>query len=212
MHKQVLDLNIMQELNQILMANISQYGYWAVFTLMTLESVLIPIPSEITMAFAGFLSGIGILNFWLVVFLGALGNLVGSLIAFWLGKRIGEKWIRSLIKKYGKWFLIHESGFDKSTLWFKKYGQSIAFWSRLLPIIRTFISLPAGISGMSISVFSFYTFVGSFIWSLFLAYLGLKLGQNWQVVEPYFREVQFLVIGICVVGVIFHIYLNLRKK
>ena len=179
---------------------------------MTLESVLIPIPSEITMTFAGFLSGVGVLNFWLVVAFGAFGNLIGSLIAFWLGKKIGERWLRSLIKKYGRWFLIHEVDFTKSMNWFKKYGYSIAFWSRLLPIVRTFISLPAGIANMNVAIFSVYTFIGSFAWSLFLTYLGLKLGQNWQLVEPYFRKFQLMIVGLGFAGVGFYIYSNLKRK
>jgi len=201
-----------QELTQLLTTNISEYGYLGVFLLMTLESVLIPIPSEITMTFAGFLSGVGVLNFWLVVAFGAFGNLIGSLIAFWLGKKIGERWLRSLIKKYGRWFLIHEVDFTKSMNWFKKYGYSIAFWSRLLPIVRTFISLPAGIANMNVAIFSVYTFIGSFAWSLFLTYLGLKLGQNWQLVEPYFRKFQLMIVGLGFAGVGFYIYSNLKRK
>src|SRR3990170_1446451 len=93
---------------------ISTYGLWAVFVLMTAESALIPIPSEITMPFAGFLAGIGAVNFWTAVFVGAFGNLIGSLLAFWLGRRMGEEWIRQVIKKWGKWLLIHEKDFDQS--------------------------------------------------------------------------------------------------
>lgn len=190
---------------------IQSQGYLAIFILMVLESALIPIPSEITMTFAGFLSGIGILNFWYSVLIGSFGNLVGSLLAFWLGKIMGENWIRNAIKKWGKWLLIHEKDFDISIVWFKKYGQGITFGSRLLPIIRTFISLPAGIANMNIPVFSIFTFLGSFLWSLLLSYLGLKLGQNWLNVEPYFRKFQFVIIGLGVLAVVIYIYKHLKR-
>lgn len=191
---------------------ISTYGLFAVFVLMTAESALIPIPSEVTMTFAGFLSGVGIMNFWLVVLVGALGNLIGSILAFGLGRAMGKGWIRHAIKKWGKWVLGHEKDFDRSLRWFKKYGQGITFTSRLLPIVRTFISLPAGIADMNIGLFSLFTFIGSFLWSGVLAYLGLKLGQNWQSVEPFFRKFQFLIVGIFVILAIFYVRNHLRRE
>ena len=191
---------------------ISSYGVLAVFILMTLESALIPIPSEITMPFAGFLAGRGILDFWLVVFIGAFGNLTGSLLAYWLGFAKGEEWVRFAIRKWGKWFLLREEEFDRSKVWFKKYGQGITFASRLLPIVRTFISLPAGIARMNLTYFSILTFVGSFIWSAFLAWLGLKLGQNWLSIEPYFRQFQFLIVGAGLILVFLYIRTHLRRR
>lgn len=179
---------------------------------MTAESALIPIPSEVTMTFAGFLAGLGVLNFWGAVLVGAFGNLAGSILAFWLGRAMGEEWIRVAIKKWGKWILVHEKDFDLSLKWFKKYGQGITFGSRLLPIVRTFISLPAGIADMNEVKFGIYTFIGSFLWSGVLAYLGLKLGQNWTAVEPYFRKFQFVIIGIGIILVGLYIWNHLRRK
>lgn len=180
---------------QNLTSLITSHGVVAIFVLMTLESALIPIPSEITMPFAGFLAGRGVMNFWSAVFIGALGNLAGSLLAYWLGYTKGENWVRVAIRKWGNWLLIREEEFDKAKHWFRKYGQAVAFTSRLLPIIRTFISLPAGIARMNLPKFSLLTFVGSLLWSGFLAYLGLKLGQNWLAIEPYFRKFQFAIIA-----------------
>jgi membrane protein DedA with SNARE-associated domain len=191
---------------------IFSYGYLAVFVLMTAESALIPIPSEVTMTFAGFLCGLGILNIWVAIFIGAFGNLVGSLLAFWLGRRMGEGWIRMAIKKWGKWLLMQEKDFDTALRWFGKYGQGITFGSRLLPIVRTFISLPAGIAEMDTKKFAIYTFIGSFFWSGVLAYLGLKLGQNWTAVEPIFRKFQFIIIGLVVLAIAAYIYRHLKQK
>ena len=191
---------------------ISSSGIAAVFVLMTAESALIPIPSEITMPFAGFLAGRGLLNFWLSVFIGALGNLIGSLLAYWLGFYLREEWVRKAIKRWGKYLLIHEKDFDLSLKWFTKYGESVTFGSRLLPIVRTFISLPAGIAEMKLNKFIILTFTGSFLWSLFLAYMGLKLGQNWMAIEPIFRKFQFLIIGVFVLFVVWYIRRHLKKS
>lgn len=195
-----------------LTALINAYGVLAVFVLMSAESALIPIPSEVTMTFAGFLVGRGILDFWFVVAIGALGNLVGSLLAYWLGYAKGEGWVRFAIKKWGKWLLIREHEYDKAKDWFIRYGQAVTFTSRLLPIVRTFISLPAGIAKMNLTYFSILTFIGSFIWSAFLAGLGLKLGQNWLAIEPYFRKFQFLIIGAGVLLVALYIKSHLKRR
>lgn len=191
---------------------IDTYGLLAVFVMMTLESALIPIPSEVTMPFAGFLAGRGVMDFWTVVTVGAFANLVGSLLAYWLGYLKGEEWTKVAIRKWGKWLLIKESEFDRAKEWFRNYGQWVVFGSRLLPVVRTFISLPAGIARMNVPLFSTLTFIGSFIWSAFLAYLGLKLGQNWVAIEPYFRRFQFLIIVIGVVAVFLYIRAHLRNK
>lgn len=202
----------MQHFTEILTTFISSYGLFGVFILMTAESALIPIPSEVTMTFGGFLAGLGIINFTALVVVGAFGNLVGSLLAFWLGRAMGEEWIRNAIKKWGKWILVHEKDFDLSVRWFKKYGHGITFGSRLLPIVRTFISLPAGIAEMNVVHFSIYTFIGSLLWSGVLAYLGLKLGQNWEAIGPYFQKFQFLIIGLVIAAAGLYIYRHLKQS
>ena len=197
---------------EILTRLIESYGLIAVFVLMTAESALIPIPSEITMPFAGFMAGRGVMNFWALVTVGAFANLIGSLLAYWLGYKKGEEWTRVAIRRWGKWFLIKEKEFDRAKKWFHDYGQWVAFGSRLLPVVRTFISLPAGISRMSLPLFAVFTFIGSFIWSAFLAYLGLILGQNWLAIEPYFRRFQFLIVGFGVLAVFLYIRAHLKHR
>lgn len=178
---------------------------------MTLESALIPIPSEVTMPFAGFLSGQGILNFWLVVLLGGLGNLLGSLLAYFLGYYGQEKYVRNLIRKYGKYLLISLEEVDRATSWFKTHGELIAFGSRLLPVIRTFISLPAGFSQMNVFKFSFYSFLGALFWSAFLTFLGYLLGSNWHVLGVYFQQFDILIL-VGIVGIIaLYVYQKTRK-
>lgn len=206
----------MENLTRVVVGNLTNLietkGLFAVFVLMTAESALIPIPSEVTMPFAGFLAGRGLMNFWLAILVGSVGNLVGSLLAYWLGFVKGETWTRYAIGRWGKWLLIRESEFDIAKKWFAKYGQAVTFSSRLLPIVRTFISLPAGIAKMNLAKFSLLTFIGSFIWSGFLAWLGLKLGQNWLAIEPYFRKFQILIITLVVFAVAFYFWRHLKKK
>lgn len=191
---------------------IESYGLFAVFILMTAESALIPIPSEIIMPFAGFMAGRGFLDFWTVVFVAAFANLTGSLLAYWLGFTKGESWLRTVIRKKGKWLLIRESEFDRAIKWFHSKGQWVSFGSRMLPVVRTFISLPAGIAKMNLFLFSLLTFTGSLIWSGILAYLGLKMGQNWMAIEPYFQKFQLLIGVFIVAGVTFYVWSHFKKK
>ena len=107
---------------------------------------------------------------------------------------------------------MREEEYDKAKAWYIKYGQAVTFTSRLLPIVRTFISLPAGIAKMNLTYFSILTFIGSFIWSAFLAWLGLKLGQNWLSIEPYFRKFQIVIVGLGLLAVFFYIRTHLRRR
>lgn len=186
-------------------------GYVGVFVLMALESALIPIPSEITMPFAGFLASKGSLSFPLIVLSGALGNLIGSLIAYAVGFYLEENVIVNLIDRYGKFILISKHEYLRSIHWFKKYGNGIAFFSRLLPAVRTFISLPAGLAEMNIYKFSIYTFLGSFIWSLFLTYIGFYLGEQWKTLEVYFRKFDILIVVIIIIAVALYIKHKLKR-
>ena len=181
-------------LAQFIIFLISKLGYLGIVLAMAIESACIPLPSEIIMPFSGFLVFKGEFNFWLVSLAGAIGCLLGSLLAWWLGARFGEKAIRQLIRRYGKFVLVFEYELDEAQEWFRRYGELITFTSRLLPVVRTFISLPAGIAQMNLARFSFYTFTGSFIWSAALAWIGLKLGENWNTLGSYFHKFDALII------------------
>ena len=150
---------------------ISHLGYPGVFLLMALESACIPIPSEFIMPFSGFLVASGEMNFWIVVLSGSFGNLAGSWLAWWVGYKGG----RPLVEKYGKYILLSHHDLDSADKYFKKYGQGTVLVARLLPIIRTFISLPAGISKMDFKKFSLYTFIGVIPFTALLTWAGIKL-------------------------------------
>lgn len=201
---------MLEQLTAFIIHFIQSTGYLGVFILMTLESALIPIPSEVTMPFAGFLVQQGKLNFWLVVLMGAFGNLVGSLIAYGIGFYLEEHIIIKLIKKYGKFVLLSVHEYERSVSLLKKYGDYVAFFSRMLPAVRTFISLPAGLSEMNIWKFSFYTFVGSFIWSFLLTYVGVYFGKEWHALEPLYRKFEILIFAIFLIGVLW--YINHKLK
>jgi len=174
---------------------IESTGYVGVFLLMALESANIPIPSEVIMPFSGFLASGGTFSFWWVVLVGALGNLAGSLVSYALAG-----WIVKNRHRFFIHLLISDSFLETSQRWFSKYGSASAFFSRLLPVVRTFISLPAGLGRMNLAKFSFYTFVGSFLWSALLAYIGWFLGENWEAAGPYFHKFSYAIAILLLVG------------
>lgn len=187
---------------------VSASGYLGIFVLMALESALIPIPSEIIMPFSGFLVWEEKFSFLAVALWGTFGNLAGSIAAYILGYYGG----RPLIEKYGKFILISHHELDMADKWFLKYGGISVFFSRMLPAVRTFISLPAGIAKMPFKKFCLYTTLGSLPWSFALTYAGLIMGENWKGLEIYFRKFDW-VIGI--LGVIFlawFIYHKLKNR
>lgn len=185
--------------------------YAGVAFLMALESANIPIPSEIIMPFAGYLVSQGELRFWLVVFWGAVGNLIGSLVSYYLGFFGG----RPFLSRFGKFFFMKNSDLDFADGFFKKHGSFAIFLARLLPIVRTFISFPAGVSRMNIWKFSLYTMAGSLIWSFFLTFIGVKAGENWKLLEPLFKKFDWLIAFIlllCLVWWILRHILNNQEK
>jgi membrane protein DedA with SNARE-associated domain len=185
---------ILQPLAEFIIFLVSKLSYLGIVMAMALESCCIPLPSEIIMPFSGFMVSRGVFDFWLTALAGSFGCLLGSIIAYALGYYGGETVVRNLIKKYGKYLLVFEYELDETEEWFRKYDELIAFTSRLLPVVRTFISLPAGISKMNFKKFCLYTFLGSFIWSAVLAYLGKILGENWSSLETYFHQFDLLIV------------------
>jgi membrane protein DedA with SNARE-associated domain len=168
---------------------IGEYGYLAVFVLMVLESALIPIPSEITMVFGGFLVSRGDLDFFWTGMLGSLANVLGSWIAYWLGRYGG----RPLAERWGRYLLIRKHDIDRAEAWFAVHGEATAFFSRLVPVVRTFISLPAGVAEMPFWRFTLYTFLGCLPWTYALTAAGYFLGEEWHLVERYGERVSLAI-------------------
>src|SRR6266852_6048127 len=167
---------IIEILSGFIVATISVLGYSGVVLLMAIESACIPLPSEVIMPFSGYLVSTGHMNLWGVGFAGALGCVLGSLVAYWVGMYGG----RPLIEKYGRYVLLSSHDLDLADRWFARFCEVIVFSSRLLPAVRTFIAFPAGVARMNIKKFVIYTFAGSLPWCLGLAYVGQKLGEKWN--------------------------------
>ena len=196
---------ILQPLVQWVTATIGDYGLFAVFTLMLLESTGILIPSEAISPFAGYLVSLGKMSFLGALAAGVLGNLVGSWIAYFIGFFGGrELWVR-----YGRYIGVRTHHLAVAEKWFERYGEFTVFISRCVPVVRTFISFPAGTARMNFRRFTFYTLVGCVPWVIGLTYLGYLLGENWQEVGAYLRYVDYLVGLAVVVGVA---YLLLRWR
>lgn len=188
--------DLFTEIANGIMITISHLGHGGIILSMAIESACIPLPSEIIMPFSGYLVSQGRFTLGAVTLSGALGNLIGSLAAYYAGAR----WGRPCIERYGKFFLISPRDLDLADQWFVKYGEATVFFSRLLPVIRTFISFPAGVAKMNIVRFCFYTFLGAVPWSFALAYVGLALGENWHQIHPYLHNLDLL-IGVFLLGI-----------
>lgn len=183
---------VLEAVEHFLTQTIGEYGYYAVFVLMVLESAAIPVPSEVTMVYGGFLVARGDLDFFWVGMLGTLANLVGSWIAYWVGLRGG----RPLLERWGRYVFIRPHELDRAEEWFRRRGELAVFVSRLLPVIRTFISVPAGVARMPLGRFTVYTFLGCLPWTFALTAAGFLLGDNWEAFLDYGRPVS---IGLAVV-------------
>jgi membrane protein DedA with SNARE-associated domain len=194
--------NIIESLSNFIISVIEQLGYAGVFVGMTLESVGLPIPSEVIMPFAGYVVWEGGLTLIGITLAGTLGCLVGSLIAYYIGRWGG----RPLLERYGKYVLISTRELDMADKWFDKYGDRAVFVSRLLPVIRTYISFPAGIVNMDVKKFSLYTVLGSLPWCFGLAYIGVLLGPHWEDIEGLFRYLDIAVIVGIIALVVYLIY------
>lgn len=197
-----LSLNIIETLSDFIISVIEQLGYAGVFVGMTLESAGLPIPSEVVMPFAGYVVWEGGLTLIGVTVAGTIGCLVGSLIAYYIALWGG----RPLLERYGRYVLIRKRELDRAHEWFEKHGDITIFVSRLLPIIRTYISFPAGIVKMDVKKFALYTVLGSLPWCLALAYIGVLLGPHWEDIEGLFVYLDILVVVGIAALIVYFIY------
>ncbi|GER86706.1 alkaline phosphatase [Dictyobacter vulcani] len=190
-------------------------GLLGIVLAMAIESCCIPLPSEIVMPVAGLLlaqhkllpgvsTPVGVV---LLGLSGAVGCLIGSILAYWIGYKGG----RPLMLKYGRYVLISQHDADLADRFFQRWGSATAFFSRLLPVVRTYISLPAGITRMSFIKFCIYSFVGSFPWCVLLAYAGVVLNGNMATIEPYYKSFEYVVVAAIVVLVVLYIWRHIRN-
>ena len=191
-----------------IMSVISSMGYGGIVLLMAIESAGIPLFSEIIMPFAGFLVSKGEMTLFSIALAGAIGCVLGSIPAYYLGMYGG----RPLAQKFGKYVLISHKDLDMADRWFGTHGEIIIFIARLLPGVRTFIAFPAGVARMNMTKFIVYTFVGSFIWCWVLGYAGVKAGENWEALGKYFHQFHYVIIAAGVAFVGWYLWHHFKKN
>src|SRR6266851_702669 len=187
---------------------ISTTGYAGVMLLMAIESACIPLPSELIMPFAGYLVFQGKFNLLWVATAGAIGCNLGSLVAYEIGCYGG----RPLVERYGRWILMGRRELDWADRFFQRWGYMAVFIARLLPVIRTFIALPAGIARMPRGKFHIYTFLGSWPWCFALAYLGMKLGENWRSLGKYFHKFDAIIGVLLLSGIVWFLWSHWQNR
>ena len=214
----ILFLNIITSIPEIIsdsVKNNPNVAYFVICFAMFLENIIPPIPSEIIMPLGGFFVYQGDLNFYILVLFGLIGTVLGALPWYYLGRFLNEKKLAKVVESKGKFLGITSKDFNKSKLWFDKYGVSLVFWGRLIPGIRTLISVPAGIELMPLNKFLIWTTLGSLIWVIALTYAGFSLGENYIMIESYIDNYKFILkpLIIClVVYVIFKFIKNFKRK
>lgn len=187
---------------------INALGYPSVFLLMTAESMILPIPSEAVMPFAGFLIASDDFTFLGVIFFSTLGSLIGSLLSYFIGRYGG----RAIILKWGKYFLLNEADLNKTENFFDQKGELTIFVSRFIPIVRHLISVPAGLAKMNLLKFCVYTVIGAGLWNTFLAMIGFYLKNSWPTVIKYSATIDLLMIGLLILAAIYFVKKHFFQK
>jgi membrane protein DedA with SNARE-associated domain len=202
---------IIEVLSTFIIAVISGGGYAGILLLMAIESACIPLPSEVIMPFSGYLVYTGRFSLFWVATIGALGCNLGSLVAYYIGYYGG----RPLVEKYGSYIFLSEKELQWAERFFAKWGDWAVFVSRLLPVVRTFIALPAGIAKMRQVRFHVFTFVGSWPWCFLLAWIGMRLGERWDKdprLKQWFHRFDAVILAVIVIGVVWFVWTHWKHR
>ena len=201
---------VLHHITQWITTNVTQLGYSGIIIMMGIESACIPLPSEVIMPFGGYLAYKHPAQYtvWWMGVSGALGCVWGSMVAYWAGKFGG----RPFVEKFGRYILVRHKDLDRADAWFKKHGEAAIFFSRLMPVVRTFISFPAGVSRMHFGRFIVYTFLGSLPWCLGLAWVGKALGNQWDTrLRAYFHKADVAIVLVLVALFALYIYHHVKS-
>lgn len=196
--------DIIQSIVQI----VSGLGYVGIIIMMFLESTFFPFPSEVVMIPAGYLASQHEMNLFIVIVLGTFGSVTGALFNYYLARKLG----RGMLLRFGKWFFFGEKEMQKMEHFFQIHGSISTFVGRLLPGIRQYISLPAGLAKMPVKCFMVYTFLGALIWSTVLALLGYYIGENKEAVASMLSSISWILVGILMLLILFYILRHKRKQ
>ena len=187
-------------------------GYPGIVLVMAVENIFPPIPSELVLPFGGALSAQGEMNFWGVVAAGTAGSVIGAIVLYTVGYVAREAGVRRLIAAYGRYVFISENDLDRAAAWFERYGEAVVFFGRLIPIIRSIISVPAGYTRMNIGRFLLFTTLGTLLWSLLLTYIGRVLGENWETITEFTGPYQNATLIVLLVAAIAFIAYRAYKR
>ena len=210
----ILFLNIITSIPEIIsdsVKNNPNVAYLVICFAMFLENIIPPIPSEIIMPLGGFFVYQGDLNFYILILFGLIGTVLGALPWYYLGRFLNEKKLAKVVESKGKFLGINPKDFNKSKLWFDKYGVSLVFWGRLIPGIRTLISVPAGIELMPFKKFLVWTTLGSLIWVTLLSFSGYIFGENYRVIELYVENLKIFIKPLLLITLVFFIFKYLKN-
>jgi membrane protein DedA with SNARE-associated domain len=194
-----------------IISTMNSLGYLGIGLLMFAENLFPPIPSELIMPLAGFTVAKGKMNFTLAVLAGVIGTILGAFPWYYAGKILGEERLKSLADRYGKWITVSSQDIDKATRWFNRYGNKAVLLGRLVPGVRTLISLPAGLSNMPLAPFVIYSTLGTTAWVMLLTFLGFMLGEKYELVEQYLDPVSKIVLVFLIVAFIAWVVIKQRK-
>ena len=199
---------LVDPLLQAIRETIADWGYLGIVVMMAIESANIPLPSEAIMPAAGILVQQGRMNLHLAALAGAIGCLVGSVPSYLLGLYGG----RPFLERYGRWLLLKQRDLEVAESWVDKYGNVVFFICRMLPVIRTFISFPAGVLRAHFFVFCLFTFVGSLIWCYFLTYVGIKFGENLQAFTEVWHKFDLAIAVLVLAGLLLYLYHHVVRR
>lgn len=189
-----------------------QLGYFGIALLMFLDNVFPPIPSEIIMPSAGLAASQGKLVLTGVVIAGSFGSLIAAALLYWIGHKISQKVLFEWVEHYRKYLFLKSADVEKSLDWFEKYGHRIVFFGRMIPAVRSLISIPAGMSEMPFWKFMLYSGLGTIIWTTFLACVGFYFGENQALMHQIFSRVSYIIIAIVVIIVLWIVYRRYQRK
>ncbi len=198
---------LFERLSELFTGIIASTGYFGVFILMVLESMVAPVPSELVMPFAGFLVADGKLNLWLVIFVSTFASIIGSLISYFIAY-FGEK---ELIHKFGRFVFLDKEELDWTERWFRKHGSITILISRFIPVIRHLISIPAGLARMDLKRFILFTTIGATAWNTFLLWVGIQLRERWELVKQYSKPLDIIVVILVAAAAAYLVFKHIKR-
>ena len=199
--------NLLEEL-------INQFGYWAIVFLIAIENIFPPIPSEVILTFGGFMTTKSDLSFIGVTITSTIGSVVGAIVLYGIGAWIGERNLYRFVNRYGKFLRVKTKDIDRTIQWFDKYGYWTIFFCRFVPLLRSLISIPAGLTRMNLPLFMLFTTIGTLIWNIVLIYLGQAVGGNWHAIVYYmdiYSRIIYIVLIILAIFIIWKWFKRQRK-